>query len=52
MDLWINIARDSLVETIQGVDCLILNDEELEMLTEAPNFVRAAREMMAWGPRR
>jgi sugar/nucleoside kinase (ribokinase family) len=50
MDLWINIARDSLVETIRGVDCLILNDEELEMLTEAPNFVSAAREVLTWGP--
>ena len=50
MDLWINIARDSLVETIKGVDCLILNDEELEMLTEAPNFVSAAREVLGWGP--
>jgi sugar/nucleoside kinase (ribokinase family) len=49
MDLWINIARDSLVETIAGVDCLILNDEELELLTEAPNFV-AANEILKWGP--
>ena len=50
MDLWINIARDGLVETIKGVDCLILNDEELELLTEAPNFVSAAREVLTWGP--
>jgi sugar/nucleoside kinase (ribokinase family) len=50
MDLWINIARDGLIETIKGVDCLILNDEELELLTEAPNFVSAAREVLSWGP--
>jgi len=50
MDLWINIAREGLVETIKGVDCLILNDEELELLTEAPNFVSAAREILNWGP--
>lgn len=50
MDLWINIARESLVETIAGVDCLILNDEELELLTEAPNFVVAANEILGWGP--
>jgi sugar/nucleoside kinase (ribokinase family) len=50
MDLWINIARDSLVETIRGVDCLLLNDEELEMLAEKPNFVSAAREILTWGP--
>jgi len=50
MDLWINIARDSLIETISNVDCLILNDEELELLTEAPNFVAAANEILGWGP--
>ena len=30
MNLWIDIAKDALVKTIQSVDCLILNDEELE----------------------
>ncbi|CAB4875972.1 unannotated protein [freshwater metagenome] len=50
MDLWITIARPSLIETIRSVDCLILNDEELELLTEMPNFVSAAREVLTWGP--
>ncbi len=49
MDLWINIARESLEQTIRGVDCLILNDEELELLTGAPNTVRAAEELLGWG---
>jgi len=49
MDLWINIARESLEQTIRGVDCLILNDEELEMLTGASNTVRAAEELLGWG---
>jgi sugar/nucleoside kinase (ribokinase family) len=49
MDLWINIARESLEQTIRGVDCLILNDEELEMLTGAPNTLLAARELLGWG---
>src|SRR5215210_1800746 len=50
MDLWITIARSSLVETIRGVDCVILNDEELEMLTERPTVLSAAREVLSWGP--
>ena len=50
MNLWIDIARDSLVQTIAGVDCLILNDAELRQLTEKPNLVSAAREVLAWGP--
>ena len=51
MDLWINIAHDALVRTIKTVDCLILNDEELEMLTGRPTTVAAAREILGWGPR-
>jgi sugar/nucleoside kinase (ribokinase family) len=49
MDLWINIAHDALVKTIRTVDCLILNDEELEMLTGAPTTVAAAQEILGWG---
>ncbi len=49
MDLWINIARESLEKTIRGVDCLILNDEELEQLTGAPNTLLAAQELLGWG---
>jgi sugar/nucleoside kinase (ribokinase family) len=51
MNLWINIAREALVRVIGTVDCLILNDEELEQLTGAPNTPAAARELLGWGPR-
>jgi sugar/nucleoside kinase (ribokinase family) len=50
MNLWIDIARDSLVQTIAGVDCVILNDAELRQLTEKPNLFSAAREVLAMGP--
>jgi sugar/nucleoside kinase (ribokinase family) len=50
MNLWIETARESLVETISGVDCLLLNDAELRQLTEEPNLVRAARKVREWGP--
>src|SRR6266516_320962 len=51
MNLWIETARDSLVQTISEVDALLLNDAELRQLTDEPNLVRAARAVMAWGPR-
>jgi sugar/nucleoside kinase (ribokinase family) len=51
MNLWIEIARDSLIETIAGVDCVMLNDAELRQLTREPNLVRAARQVREWGPR-
>jgi sugar/nucleoside kinase (ribokinase family) len=50
MNLWIDIARPSLVQTIAGVDCLVLNDAELRQLTEKPNLITAAREILSWGP--
>ena len=50
MNLWIDIARDDLVKVIERVDCVILNDAELRQLTEKPNLVSAAREVLTWGP--
>jgi sugar/nucleoside kinase (ribokinase family) len=51
MNLWIDIARDSLVAAIESVDCVILNDAELRQLTGKPNLFSAAREVLSWGPR-
>jgi sugar/nucleoside kinase (ribokinase family) len=48
MNLWIDIARDSLVAAIEGVDLLVLNDEELRQLTGEGNLLRAARELLTW----
>ena len=50
MNLWIEVARDSLVATIATVDCLVLNDAELRQLTGRPGLVAAAREVLSWGP--
>jgi sugar/nucleoside kinase (ribokinase family) len=51
MNFWIEGTRESLIETIEVVDCLMLNDVELRQLTEEPNLVRAARRVFEWGPR-
>ena len=50
MNLWIDIARDELVQMIGEVDCLMLNDEELRQLTGKPTLLAAAREVLSWGP--
>ncbi len=50
MNLWIDVARDSLVAAIQSVDCVILNDAELRQLTGKPNLIAAAREVLSWQP--
>ena len=51
MNFWIETARDSLIETMGVVDCVMLNDSELRELTGEPNLVRAARQIRQWGPR-
>ena len=50
MNLWIDIARDALIEVIRRVDCVILNDAELRQLTERPNLLTAAHDVLELGP--
>ena len=51
MNLWIDIAKDSLVQAISEVDCLLINDAEIRQLTGEPNLARAAAAVMEMGPR-
>ncbi|HEX8050924.1 MAG TPA: PfkB family carbohydrate kinase [Solirubrobacterales bacterium] len=51
MNLWIETAKDSLTAAIGEVDCLVVNDAEIRMLTGESNLARAARAVMAMGPR-
>jgi len=50
MDLWINIARDHLIAAISEVDCVILNDSEVELFTGEREVVAGARKIMQHGP--
>jgi sugar/nucleoside kinase (ribokinase family) len=40
-----------LLKTIAGVDLLMINDAEARQLTEIPNLIKAAREILSWGPK-
>ena len=51
MNLWIETAKDSLLAAVAEVDCLVVNDAEIRQLTGEPNLARAARAVMAHGPR-
>jgi sugar/nucleoside kinase (ribokinase family) len=51
MNYWIESARDSLIDALGVVDCVMLNDSELRELTGEPNLVRAAQRIREWGPR-
>ena len=39
------------MRTIKGVDVVIINDAEARQLTGIPNLIKAAREILSWGPK-
>ncbi len=51
MDLWIEIARDELLELLQKIDGLVLNDSEAKLLTGDDNLVRAGHKVREMGPK-
>jgi sugar/nucleoside kinase (ribokinase family) len=51
MNLWIEHTKDSLLRTISVVDVVIINDAEARQLTGIPNLIKAAREILNWGPK-
>jgi sugar/nucleoside kinase (ribokinase family) len=51
MNFWIESARDSLVRTVSMVDLVLLNDDEVRMLTEEPTLLKGAQRIMDLGPR-
>lgn len=50
MNLWINIAREELLQTLKGWDFLLINDGEARLLSGENNLRRAARAIQAMGP--
>jgi sugar/nucleoside kinase (ribokinase family) len=51
MNFWMDIAQESLYKTIAMVDVLIINDEEARQLSGEYALVKAAKKIMAMGPR-
>jgi cytidine kinase len=50
MNFWIESARESLVRTVSMVDLVLLNDDEVRMLTEEPTLLKGAQRIMDLGP--
>ncbi len=50
MNLWINIAKKELLETIEKVQGIIINDEEAKMLTGEHYLFEAAKKIKKMGP--
>lgn len=50
MDLWINIAREELVEVISKVHALTINESEARLLTDRHHLLDAAHVLLDMGP--
>ncbi|MBV9468039.1 MAG: hypothetical protein JOZ57_02200, partial [Abitibacteriaceae bacterium] len=51
MNLWINIAREHVLEVFRRVDIAVLNDGEARLLTDQGNIIAAGRQLLDLGPR-
>jgi len=51
MNFWMDIAWDDLLKVIAKVDVLTINDEEARQLSKEHSLVRAAKKILAMGPK-
>ncbi|MCZ2356813.1 MAG: PfkB family carbohydrate kinase [Bacteroidia bacterium] len=51
MNFWMDIALDSLLQTIREVDVLTINDEEARQLSGEYSLKKAARKILSMGPK-
>jgi sugar/nucleoside kinase (ribokinase family) len=50
MNLWIDTAKEDLLALLKEIDGLVLNNEEALQLTGERNPVKAAKEILTFGP--
>ena len=51
MNYWITGHRENLGKVLTGLDALLINDGEAKLLAGNTNLVRAARKILAMGPK-
>ncbi len=51
MNYWIKDHKPALLEVLKGLDILVINDTETRMLAGNNSLVRAAQEVLTYGPR-
>lgn len=51
MNFWMEIAMDDLMKVLAKIDVLIINDSEARQLSGDYSLVRAAKKIMAMGPK-
>jgi sugar/nucleoside kinase (ribokinase family) len=51
MNLWIQTERNELLKLLKKIDGLVLNDGEARLLTGEKNLIKAARQVLSYGPK-
>lgn len=50
-DLWINITRPALVKVLKKTDLVVVNDQEIRLLTKEMHLMKGARALQKMGPK-
>jgi sugar/nucleoside kinase (ribokinase family) len=51
MNFWMNVALDDLMKVLAKIDVLTINDEEARQLANEHSLVKAAKKILAMGPK-
>ncbi len=51
MDLWINTTKNDLISLLKRIDLLFVNDSEARHLAEETSLFKAAKKLLAMGPK-
>jgi sugar/nucleoside kinase (ribokinase family) len=51
MNFWITGMKEDLLKLLKRVHVFIINDSEARLLTEEPNLIKAARQILKMGPK-
>ncbi len=51
MNFWMNVALDDLMKVLLKIDVLTINDEEARQLANEHSLVKAAKKILAMGPK-
>jgi sugar/nucleoside kinase (ribokinase family) len=51
MNLWLNIERESVIETMRLVDMVSINESEVRLFAGTSSVVKGARQILDLGPR-
>ncbi len=51
MNYWIETKPKELMETMKVMDVIVVNESEARLLTQEPNLIKAAKRIIALGPK-